>query len=45
MWASGYDLRADPEVESITHSYSHLFIQHVLSARFFSSIKDTVQKS
>lgn len=34
-------LRAKTHSESLSHSFSHLFIQRVLSARYFSSVKDT----
>ena len=37
-------LRAKTYSESLSYSFSHLFIQHVLNARYFSSVKDTSSK-
>lgn len=34
-------LQAKTYRESLSHSFSHLFIQHALSARYLSSVKDT----
>lgn len=42
MWASGKDFRVDTKAKA---SFIHLFIWHVLSARYFSSIRDTIQKA